>query len=179
VWISIDDFGTGYSSLSYLKAFPIDTLKIDKSFVRDIDTNAADAAIAATVIAIARTLRLRLVAEGVERPEHSPGGTAIGPRGTSSGDPCRPRIFRRFWERTGAGTHKLPCPPILGPNRRPRSVRRSRLPDRPRPHLFTDLTAAELMTPRTEIEALPVTLTWRRPRAVTRQICSAMSKVAA
>ncbi|MEG1056292.1 MAG: EAL domain-containing protein, partial [Janthinobacterium sp.] len=66
VTISIDDFGTGYSSLSYLKQFPIDVLKIDQSFTREILTEKSSAAIVAAIINMAHGLDLRLVAEGVE-----------------------------------------------------------------------------------------------------------------
>lgn len=68
IHLAIDDFGTGYSSLAYLKSFPLDVLKIDKSFIDDIPMQSDDMEITATIIAMAKTLRMKVIAEGVETP---------------------------------------------------------------------------------------------------------------
>jgi EAL domain-containing protein (putative c-di-GMP-specific phosphodiesterase class I) len=69
VRISVDDFGTGYSSLAYLRRFPVDKVKIDGAFIRDLSTNSEDASITLAIIDMAHRLNLRVVAEGVETEE--------------------------------------------------------------------------------------------------------------
>ncbi len=78
VEVAIDDFGTGYSSLSYLKRFPVDMIKVDRSFVRGLGQDAEDTAIVETVVLLARALNLRAVAKGIETEEQMERLRALG-----------------------------------------------------------------------------------------------------
>ena len=78
VQLAIDDFGTGYSSLSHLRQFPVDVLKVDRSFVNGLGSNRNDSSIVRAVVSLARAMELTTVAEGVERPEQSQQLVAMG-----------------------------------------------------------------------------------------------------
>jgi diguanylate cyclase (GGDEF)-like protein len=104
--VSIDDFGTGYSSLSYLKRFPIDELKIDRSFVQGIPGNADDAAIVTAIVAMAHSLGQRVVAEGVETPEQLEFLSRLGCdeyQGYLCSKPVPPEEWAELLERCKAG----------------------------------------------------------------------------
>ena len=80
VGLAVDDFGTGYSSLNYLRRFPVDVLKIDRAFVRNIDSSTEDAALAHAILKLAQTFKLEAVAEGIERREQLDALVALGCR---------------------------------------------------------------------------------------------------
>lgn len=99
IQISIDDFGTGYSSLSYIKELPIDTLKVDQSFVKDIHSNEESKAIAQVILNLANSMGLNVIAEGVELQEHveelSKGGYILG-QGYYFSRPLKVKAFEQF-----------------------------------------------------------------------------------
>ena len=76
--LAIDDFGTGYSSLSHLRQFPVDVLKVDRSFVHGLGSNRNDSSIVRAVVSLARAMDMTTVAEGVERPEQARQLAAMG-----------------------------------------------------------------------------------------------------
>jgi diguanylate cyclase (GGDEF)-like protein len=108
VRLALDDFGTGYSSLSYLKRFPIDTLKIDRSFVRDLTTDADDAGIVSAVISMGKSLNMLVVAEGVETREQL---AFLKERSCPQGQGyyfSHPMVAREFTQLLGRGDRPLP-----------------------------------------------------------------------
>jgi len=117
--ISIDDFGTGYSSLSYLKRLPLDILKIDQSFVRDIDTDKNDAALVRTIIGLARNLGMKVLAEGVENFSQLSFLNAYGcnfGQGFLFGKPLAPEAFAELMQKqTGPEPELGAAMPGFGP----------------------------------------------------------------
>jgi len=104
VHVAIDDFGTGYSSLNSLKSFPVQRLKVDRSFVKDVTTDSNDAAIATAVVALAKSMHLEVVAEGIETREQLEFFLELGCdfcQGYLFCKPLEPAAARRYLEKGG------------------------------------------------------------------------------
>jgi len=109
--LAIDDFGTGYSSLSTLKRFPINTIKVDRSFVRDLPGAPEDRAIADAIIAMGRSLSMTVIAEGVEtraQADYLRGGTCDEFRASTSASPWPRPIWRRCSRRRRRAAFRRP-----------------------------------------------------------------------
>ena len=113
VRIALDDFGTGYSSLSYVKRFPVDSLKIDRSFVQEIESDPEAQAIAVAIIALAHQLGLRVVAEGVETATQASYLTRLGCDELQGYRFGRPLVGKEILERLVEQAEGSP-PPDLG-----------------------------------------------------------------
>ncbi len=110
VRLAIDDFGTGYSSLSYLKKFPVDTLKVDRSFIKDITRNPTDVAIAKAIITLARHLNLKVVTEGIETAGQLNLLRELGCHYAQGYFLGRPQVAEEFVRLVTAGEGKRPAP---------------------------------------------------------------------
>ena len=133
VSIALDDFGTGYSSLSYLRRFPIHRVKIDRSFVGGVTTHPDDAALTSAIIAMARSLRLEVVAEGVETPEQAAFLREHGCgelQGYLFSRPVPAADFERFLERAKPAKHDHEPDPPQAPGGRAQRANGERSPGR-------------------------------------------------
>jgi EAL domain-containing protein (putative c-di-GMP-specific phosphodiesterase class I) len=122
VRLAIDDFGTGYSSLSQLKRFPIDTLKIDRSFIRELPHNSEDMAITEAIISLGKALGVNVIAEGVETAEQeaflrSHGCDEI--QGFLYSRPCDPDAFVKLFLDMDARADAIALSNLTGPSAKP------------------------------------------------------------
>jgi diguanylate cyclase len=118
VTVTIDDFGTGYSSLSCLRRFPIDKLKVDRSFVRDLTTSETDASIVRAIILLAHSVVLQVVAEGVETEEQLQFIRMLDCDQWQGTYCCEPQPAARFAEMVAERLGPRPAI-VAAPNRRP------------------------------------------------------------
>lgn len=133
VQVSLDDFGTGYSSLSYLHRFPIDSLKIDQSFISQVSVESGGSAIVAAIISMARSLKLRVIAEGVETSVQRAflaGLSCDEAQGYYFSRPVAPDVFADYVKRRAPGL-VVAAPPPRSPTMRQKFGWRASRPEEP------------------------------------------------